>query len=391
MTTIPTLTELYNSIISDLETQFGVSIPLVGKNFLRVMAAVQAAKLKLYYLALGLVQKNIFPDSADSESIGGTLERFGRVKLGRNPFDARAGEYEIIVTGSIGAVIKAAMTWKSDDSSTSPGYLYVLDEEFTLSSTTDTIIVRALTPGTEASLNAGDTMSATSPIALVDKVATVYAEITEPRAAETIEAYRTAILNSYRLEPQGGAATDYRLWAQDAQGVRFVYPYARTGFPCEINLFVEANEADSIDGEGTPSAALLDEVEAVIEFNPDDTLPLLERGRRPLQVIVNFLPVTVKQIDVTITGYVGIDVDTQALLDAAIESLVKDIRPFVAAADIVANKNDILDVNKIIATIIGQKPGAIFTSVTMDVDGIPLSTYTFENGDIPHLDSITYA
>ena len=252
MTTIPTLSELYDSIIADLETQFGESIPLVGKNFLRVMAAVQAAKLKLYYLALGLVQKNIFPDSADSESIGGTLERFGRIKLGRNPFDARAGEYEIIVTGSVGAVIKASSTWKSDDSSTSPGKLFILDEEFTLLFATDTIIVRALEAGTESSLDAGDTLSATAPIALVDKTATVYAEITEPRAAETIEAYRTAVLNSFRLEPQGGAATDYRLWSQDAQGVRFVYPYARTGFPCEMNLFVEANEVDSTDGKGTP-------------------------------------------------------------------------------------------------------------------------------------------
>lgn len=390
MTTIPTLTELYDSIIADLETQFGISIPLIGKNFLRVLASVQAAKLKLYYLAIGLVQKNVFPDTADSESIGGTLERFGRVKLGRNPFAPRAGEYELIVTGSVGAVIKAASTWKSDDTATNPGKLYVLDTEFTLSYTTDSIIVRALEGGTESSLEAGDTMSATAPIALVDKVGTVYAEITEPRAAETLEAYRTAILNSYRLEPQGGAATDYRLWSQDAQGVRYVYPYARSGYPCEINLFVEANEVDSTDGKGTPSTALLDEVEAVVEFHPDDTLPLLDRGRRPLQVVVNFLPVTPKDIDITITGYVGLDVDTQALIDAAIEDLIIGIRPFVAAADIVANKNDIIDINKIIATIIGQKPGAIFTSVAMDVAGVSLSTYTFENGDIPYLNSITY-
>lgn len=391
MTTIPTLTELYEAIIADLETQFGISIPLVGKNFLRVMASVQAAKLKLYYLAIGLVQKNVFPDTADSESIGGTLERFGRVKLGRNPFDARAGEYELIVTGSVGAIIKAASTWKSDDTSTSPGKLFVLDTEFELTATTDTIIVRALEGGTDSQLEAGDTLSATAPIALVDKVATVYAEITEPRAAETLEAYRTAILNSYRLEPQGGAATDYRLWSQDAQGVRFVYPYARSGYPCEINLFVEANIEDSTDGKGTPSSALLDEVEAVVEFHPDDTLPLLERGRRPLQVIVNFLPVLPKDIDITINGFVGLDVDTQTLIDAAIEDMIKDIRPFVSAADIVANKNDILDTNKIVAAIIGQKPGAIFGTIDMEVAGVPLSTFTFLNGDIPFLNSITYA
>lgn len=391
MTTIPTLAELYASIISDLETQFGVSIPLVGKNFLRVMASVQAAKLKLYYLAIGLVQKNVFPDTADPESIGGTLERFGRIKLGRNPYAARAGEYEIIVTGSVGAIIKAGTTFKSDDSSLNPGYLFVLDEEFELEFTTDTIIVRALTPGIESKLDDLDTLTATQPIALVDKTATVYAEITEPFAAETTEAYRTAILNSYRLEPQGGAATDYRLWAQDAQGIRFVYPYARSGYPCEINLFVEANELDSTDGKGTPSLALLDEVESVIEFNPDTTLSLLERGRRPLQVIVNFIAITPKEVDITITGFVGLDAEKQSIIDNAITELVSNIRPFVAAADIVANKNDILDLNKMIATIIANIPGAIFTSIAMEVDGVPLITYTFVNGDIPHLNLITYA
>lgn len=81
---IPTTQELYTSIKSDLETELNINIPVFGKIFLRALAAVQAAKLKLYYLAIASVQKNIFPDTADPESIGGTLERFGIVKLGRN-------------------------------------------------------------------------------------------------------------------------------------------------------------------------------------------------------------------------------------------------------------------------------------------------------------------
>src|SRR4051812_1989999 len=121
MITIPTLVELYNAIKSDLETEFGATIPVVGKSFLRVFAACQAAKLKLYYLTVGKLQKNIFVDTADPESLGGTLERFGRVKLGRNPFPAQAGQYKIGVSGSIGAVIKSSTTFKSDDNSLSPG------------------------------------------------------------------------------------------------------------------------------------------------------------------------------------------------------------------------------------------------------------------------------
>ena len=86
MITIPTLKELYDQVLSDLETQYSISIPLFGKNFLRALAMVQAAKLKIFYLAVANLQKNIFVDTADPEASGGTLERFGRVKLGRNPF-----------------------------------------------------------------------------------------------------------------------------------------------------------------------------------------------------------------------------------------------------------------------------------------------------------------
>ena len=98
---IPTLSELYTSVKGDLESEIGINLPLFGKSYIRGLASVQAGKLKLYYLAIASVQKNIFPDLAESELTGGTLERFGRIKLNRNPFSAVAGKYEVTVTGDI--------------------------------------------------------------------------------------------------------------------------------------------------------------------------------------------------------------------------------------------------------------------------------------------------
>lgn len=392
MIAIPTLLELYNSIVADIETQYGESISPFGKSALRALAAVQAAKLKLYYLVIGNLQKNIFVDTADSEAVGGTLERFGRVKIGRNPFPAVAGQYAISVVGSIGAVIKASTTFKSDDTSANPGYLFILDSEYILVAENDTITVRALTTGTDSKLNVLDTLTATSPIALVNSSVAVSSITTEALAAETTEAYRTAVLNSYRLEAQGGATTDYRLWSQDAQGVERVYPFAKSGASNEINVFVEATIVDSIDSKGTPSASLLEDVAEVIEFSPDTTLPLLERGRRPLGVFdVHVLPVTIINIDIVINGFQGLTPSIQTLLLTALTNAVTAIRPFVSAADILSEKNDIIDVNKIIGIIISQQPGAIFTTPTIEIDGVPLLTYRFLNGSIPYLNSVTYA
>ena len=390
MTVIPTYIELYNDILSDLETQMQVSVPIFGKNFLRALAAVQAGKLWLYYKAIANVQKNIFIDTAEPESIGGTLERFGRVKLNRDPFSARAGEYVVTVTGSIGAVIPAQSTFKSDDTVINSGKLFILDSAYTLVATTDSITIRALEAGNDSKLNIGDTLTATAPIALVDSIVTVSAETIEPSAEENIEDYRDKALDAYRLEPQGGAATDYRLWSADAQGVKQSYPYAKTGVVNEINLFVEATIADSIDGKGTPSALLLTDVEEVVEFDPDTTRPTYERGRRPLGVIVNFLPVTVLNVDVTINGFVGLTVDIQNAIELSLIDEINLVRPFVAACDILDEKNDILDSNKIISIILNTRPGSVFGAITLNVGGVPYNSYTFINGNIPYVNSINF-
>lgn len=391
MQAIPTYTEIYNSVISDLESQFGVNIPSFGKNFLRSIAIVQAAKLKLYYLAVANIQKNIFVDTAEPESIGGTLERFGRVKLNRNPFPAAAGQYTLEVTGTVGAVIPAQTTFKSDDTAQSPGKLFILDNAFTLLTSTDEITVRSLETGIETKLAVGDTLTATAPVALVNQSAEVIAETIEPSAAETVEDYRKKALDAYRLEPQGGAATDYRLWSADAQGVKQTYPYAKSGSEYQINLYVEATVADSTDGKGTPSALLLAAVEEVVEFDPDTTRPNSERGRRPLQAIVNFLPIVPREVSIVINGLVGRTTEIETLISNALKEEINKVRPFVSACDVLSEKNDILDNNKIVATIFNTRPGSIFGAINLTVDGTTYTSYTFINGFIPHVNSITFA
>ena len=390
MITIPTLAQLYAANIAALEAEFTITIPVFGKSFLRGLAAVQAAKQKLQYLAIANTQKNIFVDTAESESVGGTLQRFGRVKLNRNPFPATAGQYQCAVSGSISAVIAAETTFKSDDDSTSPGKLFILDNAFTFVATTGNIVLRALEAGTDSKLIVGDTLTATIPIANVNAAATVNSENVAPLAAEDLEVYRDKALAAYRLEPQGGAATDYRLWSYDAQGVQQVYPYAKSGAANEINLYVEATIADSTDGKGTPSQALLDAVEAVVEQDPDTTKPLNERGRRPLGVFeVHYLPVTPKNIDITIASYTGVDIT--AAVTAALELALSTKRPFIAGADILADRNDTFDTNNIIAIILNTKPGSVFGAITLTVAGVSVSTYTFTAGNIPYLNSVTFS
>ena len=384
MLQLPTLQQLDTNIILDLESEYQNTIDPTLRSVLEMFAAVQAGKFKQYYLLIGLLQKNIAPDTADYE----TLLRFGIIKINRYPFAATAGQYTLRVTGSVGAVIPAQTIFKSDDTSFSPQQLYILDSAFTLSATTDYCSTRALTLGLGGKLNISDTLTATAPIPLVNSAAAVSAETISPLAAETTDQYRAIVLASYRLPAQGGSATDYRIWAADAQGVAAVYPYAAPGLPCQINLYVESLLINSADGKGTPTASLISAVNSVINFNPDTTLPTNLRGRRPTQVIVNYFPVTIVLVDIVITGAVNFTAAIQASVLAALIAYTAGIRPYVPAADLV--QNDTISQFNVIGNVVTVNPGAVFTALTVKINGVATNTYQFLLGKIPFLNSVTY-
>jgi hypothetical protein len=70
MITIPTLAELRTQIKSDWESNLQITIPVFGKAVLWAITLVQAAKLKLIYLAIGLTQKNIDDLNNNTSQIG---------------------------------------------------------------------------------------------------------------------------------------------------------------------------------------------------------------------------------------------------------------------------------------------------------------------------------
>jgi hypothetical protein len=390
---IPTINDLKTQIESDLRTELGITKAWYGKVFLRILALVQAGKLKLFYLFGGKVQKNIFVDTADPASQGGTLERFGNVKIGRNPYPAVAGVYTCQVTGQIGATIPKDTQYKSRSDSTSPDKLFTVEEEVVLAATTDEIIVRALEPGTDSALVIGDEIELTAPIEDVDSIAEVLSVDTTPVAAETTEQYREVVIQAFQLEPQGGAATDYRLWSLDVDGVRTSYPYTKNGEPYAVQVFVEALPEDSAPGQpaGVPPASMLDDVIEVIELDPDTTKPLYERGRRPIGVY-NLEVLAVIPIPVTIRIYDLTDDSPEIIsaIEEAIGDLLYTIRPYIAGAD-GSNQNDVLYTSQIISAVISALSNTVFFSnIQMVIDSVVVTSYTFARtpatyGNYPYL------
>jgi len=395
MADIPSISDLKSQIENDIRIKLDISVTWYGKVMLRVLALVQAAKIKLIYLLIASVQKNIFVDTADSESQGGTLERFGRVKLNRDPYPAQAGIYIINVTGITGGIIAKDITFKSSLSSTSPNYLYEVVSAVTLTGTTGQVQIRALTPGAISVLQASDEVEATAPIINVNSKAVVASVNTTPVDAETLETYRNKILQSFQLEPQGGAATDYRIWAADAEGVRTVFPYAKNGAIYIVQVYVEALPPDSEPGQpiGVAPNSLLTDVVNVIDFDPDITKSLNERGRRPTQVQLEVISVIPVGVTITISDLSDKSTPITTAIQSALTALFYDIRPYIAGAD-GENKNDTVFLSQVIATVFSAIGSGInFSSIEIKIGGISYSSYQFGSvpgtyGHYPYLETL---
>lgn len=386
MRPIPTIQELRETLANDFKSKLNLLSNNL-KKFLDAFTIVESAKFKLLYLYLQDLQNNIFPDTADLEANGGTLERQGRIYLNRNPRPATVGTFELSVTGESGAVLRSGLTFKSNENSLSPGQLYVLDLEYTMTGSNDVIEVRSLGAGSDFDLNDNDELTITEPVLGVNQLVTVNGVISQPKNGEDIEAYRQAILDAIQLEPQGGSKTDYRLWSSDAQGVKKVYPYVKNGDAGTVQIYVE-----STDGDGVPSSGLLNEVEDVIEFDPDESKPLNERGRRPIQATIEVLPVVLIPVAVTITGLSQDTPSIRSAIQNNIELYLSGVRPYISGADLARNRNDILYEARLqsVATDVLENSN-FFTGFSITVNGNSVSSYQFDLGNIPNLVTpITY-
>lgn len=395
--TYPTLTQIFNNISADLKEKFGISTEDDLKRVLVAIAASNAGFLKLFYLMLKDIQKNIFADTADREENGGTLERFGRVKLGREPNKATTGVYELNITGVLGGTIPEGTQFKSGASSNSPNQLYEATEELVLTGTTGTIEVESVLEGTDYKLQANDELFLVNPITNIDSLATVASVTEEPTDDETTEEYRDAVLKAFRLEPQGGAASDYQLWALDVVGIRTVYPYTALGASGEVTIYAEALPAFSTDSHGTPSTAMLnalwkDDFTGVFEQSPDTTLTVYERGRRQLGLSnINILAVSPKTVSLDIVNLKDQSTAEKAKITAAITDYFYNLRPFIAGVDDPNNIKDTMTLSGLVQTITSAVAvGNTFDSVTVSGTFTTLP-HTFENGDIPFLNTITYS
>ena len=384
-----TIIELKEQISNDLRNRLGISDDKL-KKVLDALSSVLAAQFKLAYLGVEDAQRNLYPDTADTFENGGSLNRLGSIYLNRDIRPATSAIYRVNVTGVQDSVLRSGLTFKSNIDSSNPNKLYILENEYTLTGSNDLITVRSVDGGLDYSQDNGNNLTITEPVIGVDKTVTInkngFVSFTDPLAAETTQEFRNSILNAIQLEPQGGSKSDYRIWASDAAGVRFVYPYVKDGEAGTVQIFVESS-----GNGGVPNQAILDEVEEVINFDPDETKPTAQRARRPIQVNLEVVPIDPVDVEINITGLENSSTSVRDSIELNLIEFLRNIRPFVDGSDLVRNKNDILYSAKLQGVVSDVlDPDNFFNNFSMLIDGVSQTSFIFSREKIPNLINVNY-
>jgi uncharacterized phage protein gp47/JayE len=202
--------------------------------------------------------------------------------------------------------------------------------------------------------------------------------------AEAEAAYRQRVIDIFAYPPKGGAYADYRIWGTEVEGIINIYPYTGQS-PGTVDVYAEATEASSVDGEGTPTQAQLEAIAAAIELDSSGLAT-----RRPVSAYVNFPEAITRQpFDVEIIGLTADDtVAAETVIAAALDDYFRAREPFIVGLSKLPRLDRVTQaavsgvVDEAASTV-----GATVTSVFLSLSGASITAYTLDFGQRAKLGS----
>lgn len=393
-----TISEINEIIINQIEAQIGQTIPILPISFTRVLSKIIAGVFIILYKSAQWIFLQMFVSTASFKSVtiyGKTvtpLIEWGLLVGVGNPFSSTSAQFEISVT-----VNNPGETLPSGTQFISPlnSLIYITQQDYVLTSGPDTIEVICTTGGTPGNLEVGQILSLANTLGIIDNDATISSIVLAGTDAETEDEYRQRVVDRFQTRPQGGALSDYRIWASDVPGVLQTYIY--TGDP-PTNVIIYVAGDPSIYADRIPSAGLLDAVGVACTYDPDTGLAT----RKPIGAILdpagdgsysNVLPITVKSFGVTVFD---LDVDdavfVQAQILSALNSFFLSREPYILGLSVLPRK-DIINTPSIMAIVndIVDANNGTFSSAVITFDGSVIPSHILEQGELSDLDSITYS
>jgi uncharacterized phage protein gp47/JayE len=387
----PTVQEISDNIVAQLEAALSQTVPLLPKAFTRVLASALGAVFVLIYKYAGFSLLQYFVATAsfqDTEINGKTvnpLTEWGRLIGVGDPTDATRAELtaDVTVLTQTGTLPAGSQLVRTET-----GVIYLTLSAVNLDAAVKTVTIRASSDqdgnggaGAIGNLNPGDIVSFANPLPNVATDAVIVSQTVTGADGESEEVYRQRIIDRFRQQPQGGAYADYKLWSEEVEGILSAFPYT-SDCPGEVDVYVEATEASSGSADGIPTAAQLQAVADSIELD-DNGLP----SRRPANALVNVFPITRTAFDVTVSGLTADNVsEAEAAITEAIDDYLRSREPFIVGLSRLPRADRITE--SAVGGVADEAASALGATITT----VSLSSpaFTLDDGEKAKLGTISF-
>lgn len=360
--TIPTIADIRDQILTDIQTGLGLPQPLLSRSTWGIMATAIAGATVLLYRFGAWVERQIFPQTADIDSL---ILRANELGLVRVP--SRAWTGTATITGTDTTVIPSGTLWQIN------GQVYAMTEAATISGTTN-ISLEALETGDSTNRTAGDILTIVTPQTGVNREATITATTLTGEDEEPIADFRARIISRQQNPPQGGAIPDWILWTLEVPGIsecKVARPAAGS-----VTVYPLTDEDDPADR--IPDAGKLAEVEAYIS----------DPIRAPIgSAFIAAAAPTEIVFDVDIANLSPNTAAIRTAIEDAIEAHLYSRRPKQYTDEV--DLKDVVSAGRI--TGIAISAGAEVATVTLkNAGGSTITSYTLEIDELAELRTLTW-
>lgn len=370
---IPSIEEIKNRIISDVEGKVNQTIPFLPLSFVKVLASALSGIIFLVYQAILWVYKQIFPESADR----GNLILLGRI-VGITPVPA----VQAILLGTVPG------TGPQVDA----GTLFVGTNGITYRVQTTTAIIagealnvplEALTSGDIGNLANGEILNITQTDLNLDGTATVTSTSTSGADEESDESFAARVSIRYRTRYITGSPAAYALNGLETPNFIWVGPYQSETLPGTNVVYGRVdNQTD-----GIPTTTQLNESLEFLSFDPATA----KETRRPIGDTIDVQPISVREFDLEILINAS-NPELNAQIEEAVKTYITTLEPFIIGVS--AGRKDVLtntDVAGVSNAVATQEDAKVtLVSITDVITGLIETNYSFFGGEFGKFRNVTF-
>lgn len=205
-----TIKQLYDRIISDMESRLTSGVKIPTTSMLSVLAFGMAGGSYMVQGFLDWIYNQILPDLADETGVN----RWATI-LNIPQKSAEFTTGEAAFTGTTGETIASGTQLQNED-----GLAYETQASFTIGTDTS-VSVEAIEAGADWNITSG--LSMVSPQSGVDDDVTIISGFDDGVDEETFDNWVVRILQRLQNPPSSGTVADYERWALEVEGVYYAW------------------------------------------------------------------------------------------------------------------------------------------------------------------------